>query len=98
MRENPQKAKLSTRDEISFGALFTEYLEKHSKVHKRSANAVSLWRFNLFKRQSGHSSTLHGVTAVRTNSPLIEALPMTGSRASRCAGFGDSGLGSSAAV
>jgi len=36
MGENPQKAKRSIRDEMSFGALFTEYLEKHSKVHKRS--------------------------------------------------------------
>jgi integrase len=36
MGENPQKAKRSIRDEMSFGALFYEYLEKHSKVHKRS--------------------------------------------------------------
>ncbi|PXW71066.1 site-specific recombinase XerD [Loktanella sp. PT4BL] len=36
MGENPQKAKRSIRDEMTFGALFTEYLEKHSKVHKRS--------------------------------------------------------------
>tara|TARA_R110002051_G_scaffold153904_1_gene226236 strand:- start:7516 stop:8685 length:1170 start_codon:yes stop_codon:yes gene_type:complete len=36
MGENPQKAKRSIRDEMTFGALFSEYLEKHSKVHKRS--------------------------------------------------------------
>lgn len=36
MGENPQKAKRSIRDEMTFGALFGEYLEKHSKVHKRS--------------------------------------------------------------
>lgn len=36
MGENPQKAKRSIRDEMTFGALFAEYLEKHSKVHKRS--------------------------------------------------------------
>ncbi|KQI70459.1 recombinase XerD [Loktanella sp. 5RATIMAR09] len=36
MGENPQKAKRSIRDEMTFGALFKEYLEKHSKVHKRS--------------------------------------------------------------
>lgn len=36
MGENPQKAKRSIRDEMSFGTLFGEYLEKHSKVHKRS--------------------------------------------------------------
>ena len=33
---NPQKDKRAIRDEMSFGALFTEYLEKYSKVHKRS--------------------------------------------------------------
>lgn len=36
MGENPQKAKRAIRDEMTFEALFTEYLEKHSKVHKRS--------------------------------------------------------------
>lgn len=36
MGQNPQKAKRAVRDEMTFGALFTEYLEKHSKVHKRS--------------------------------------------------------------
>jgi integrase len=33
---NPQKDKRAIRDEMAFGALFTEYLEKYSKVHKRS--------------------------------------------------------------
>jgi integrase len=33
---NPQKEKRAIRDEMTFGALFTEYLEKYSKVHKRS--------------------------------------------------------------
>ena len=33
---NPQKDKRAIRDEMTFGALFTEYLEKYSKVHKRS--------------------------------------------------------------
>jgi integrase len=36
MGENPQKAKRAIRDEMTFEALFAEYLEKHSKVHKRS--------------------------------------------------------------
>jgi integrase len=34
--KNPQKEKRAIRDEMTFGALFTEYLEKYSKVHKRS--------------------------------------------------------------
>ena len=33
---NPQKEKRAIRDEMTFSALFTEYLEKYSKVHKRS--------------------------------------------------------------
>jgi integrase len=33
---NPQKDKRAIRDEMTFGVLFTEYLEKYSKVHKRS--------------------------------------------------------------
>jgi integrase len=33
---NPQKEKRAVRDEMTFGALFGEYLEKYSKVHKRS--------------------------------------------------------------
>lgn len=33
---NPQKEKRAIRDEMTFGALFAEYLEKYSKVHKRS--------------------------------------------------------------
>ncbi len=33
---NPQKERRSIRDEMTFGALFTEYMEKYSKVHKRS--------------------------------------------------------------
>lgn len=33
---NPQKEKRAIRDEMTFGALFGEYLEKYSKVHKRS--------------------------------------------------------------
>lgn len=34
--KNPQKEKRAIRDEMSFGALFSEYMEKYSKVHKRS--------------------------------------------------------------
>lgn len=34
--KNPQKEKRAIRDEMTFGALFIEYLEKYSKVHKRS--------------------------------------------------------------
>ncbi|WP_254696824.1 integrase family protein [Octadecabacter sp. SW4] len=37
---NPQKDKRAIRDEMTFGALFAEYLEKYSKVHKRS------WRYD----------------------------------------------------
>ncbi|ETD90861.1 tyrosine-type recombinase/integrase [Rhodobacter capsulatus] len=33
---NPQKERRAVRDEMTFGALFDEYLEKYSKVHKRS--------------------------------------------------------------
>lgn len=33
---NPQKERRAVRDEMTFGALFGEYLEKYSKVHKRS--------------------------------------------------------------
>lgn len=33
---NPQKEKRAIRDEMTFGALFEQYLEKYSKVHKRS--------------------------------------------------------------
>lgn len=33
---NPQKDKRAVRDEMTFGALFAEYMEKYSKVHKRS--------------------------------------------------------------
>lgn len=33
---NPQKEKRAIRDEMTFGDLFAEYLEKYSKVHKRS--------------------------------------------------------------
>ncbi|MCK4712869.1 MAG: tyrosine-type recombinase/integrase [Marinosulfonomonas sp.] len=33
---NPQKDKRAIRDEMTFGELFNEYLEKYSKVHKRS--------------------------------------------------------------
>ena len=34
--KNPQKERRAIRAEMTFGALFTEYLEKYSKVHKRS--------------------------------------------------------------
>ena len=34
--QNPQKAKRAIRDEMTFAALFTEYMEKYSKVHKKS--------------------------------------------------------------
>ncbi|MCU9850561.1 tyrosine-type recombinase/integrase [Defluviimonas sp. WL0024] len=34
--KNPQKERRAIRGEMTFGALFTEYLEKYSKVHKRS--------------------------------------------------------------
>lgn len=34
--ENPQKSKRAIRDEMTFGELFAEYMEKYSKVHKRS--------------------------------------------------------------
>lgn len=34
--QNPQKEKRAIRDEMTFKALFTEYMEKYSKVHKRS--------------------------------------------------------------
>ncbi len=33
---NPQKDRRAIRDEMTFGDLFAEYLEKYSKVHKRS--------------------------------------------------------------
>ena len=33
---NPQKEKRAVRDEMTFDELFTDYLEKYSKVHKRS--------------------------------------------------------------
>jgi integrase len=33
---NPQKERRAIRDEMTFGDLFAEYLEKYSKVHKRS--------------------------------------------------------------
>lgn len=33
---NPQKDKRAVRDEMTFGTLFADYLEKYSKVHKRS--------------------------------------------------------------
>lgn len=33
---NPQKERRAIRGEMTFDALFTEYLEKYSKVHKRS--------------------------------------------------------------
>lgn len=33
---NPQKEKRAVRDEMTFGALFGDYMEKYSKVHKRS--------------------------------------------------------------
>ncbi|MGJ8624238.1 MAG: tyrosine-type recombinase/integrase [Yoonia sp.] len=33
---NPQKERRAIRDEMTFGDLFSEYLEKYSKVHKRS--------------------------------------------------------------
>lgn len=36
MGGNPQKDKKAIRDEMTFGALFTEYLEKYAKVHKVS--------------------------------------------------------------
>ncbi|WIY27077.1 tyrosine-type recombinase/integrase [Parasedimentitalea psychrophila] len=34
--QNPQKERRAIRDEMTFAALFTEYMEKYSKVHKRS--------------------------------------------------------------
>lgn len=33
---NPQKDKRAVRDEMTFAALFADYMEKYSKVHKRS--------------------------------------------------------------
>ncbi len=33
---NPQKEKKAVRDEMTFGALFAEYMDKYSKVHKKS--------------------------------------------------------------
>ncbi|PQO21989.1 recombinase XerD [Rhodobacteraceae bacterium WD3A24] len=37
---NPQKEKRAVRDEMTFGQLFAEYMEKYSKLHKRS------WRYD----------------------------------------------------
>lgn len=37
---NPQKERRAIRDEMTFGALFADYMEKYSKVHKRS------WRYD----------------------------------------------------
>lgn len=37
---NPQKEKRAIRDEMTFGALFGEYMAKYSKVHKKS------WRYD----------------------------------------------------
>ena len=34
--KNPQKAKRAIRAEMTFKALFDEYMEKYSKVHKKS--------------------------------------------------------------
>ncbi len=34
--KNPQKGKRAIRDEMTFEALFVEYMEKYSKVHKKS--------------------------------------------------------------
>ncbi|MGY9049724.1 recombinase XerD [Puniceibacterium antarcticum] len=34
--KNPQQEKRAIRSEMTFGALFEEYMEKYSKVHKRS--------------------------------------------------------------
>lgn len=34
--KNPQKDKKAIRDEMTFGALFGEYMDKYSKVHKKS--------------------------------------------------------------
>lgn len=36
MGENPQKARHAIRDEMTFSALFDDYMKKYSKVHKRS--------------------------------------------------------------
>lgn len=38
--KNPQTEKRAIRDEMTFAALFGEYMEKYSKVHKRS------WRYD----------------------------------------------------
>lgn len=38
--QNPQKERRAIRDEMTFEALFQDYLEKYSKVHKRS------WRYD----------------------------------------------------
>lgn len=37
---NPQKEKKAIRDEMTFGALFAEYMDKYSKLHKKS------WRYD----------------------------------------------------
>lgn len=36
MGENPQKTRHAIRGEMTFGTLFEQYMEKYSKVHKRS--------------------------------------------------------------
>jgi integrase len=53
--QNPQKAKHAIRDEMSFAALFTDYMEKYSKVHKRSwlydEREVNKYLSHWFKRK-----------------------------------------------
>ncbi|MCT2541079.1 tyrosine-type recombinase/integrase [Sedimentimonas flavescens] len=53
--KNPQKERRAIRDEMTFGALFTEYMEKYSKVHKRSwaydEREVNKYLSHWFKRR-----------------------------------------------
>lgn len=57
MGKNPQKAKQAIRDEKTFGDLFEDYLEKHSKVHKSSweydEREVNKFLSHWFKRRIG---------------------------------------------
>lgn len=53
--QNPQKAKRAIRAEMTFGALFHDYMEKYSKVHKRSweydEREVNKYLSHWFKRK-----------------------------------------------
>ena len=58
--KNPNKERNKIKNEFSFGKLFQEFMEKHSKVHKKSfGEDIAIHRRYLFSLESKKISNIH---------------------------------------